>query len=86
MKDTISLILRGIIFGGAFGAKIGALISFRSSDPWTWISTMLFIGILVGLASCIGIALSSQLEKGTRNRKSMMAINSSEEKRVLLVK
>ena len=84
MRDTIALILRGILFGGAFGAKVGALVGMSGSDPWYWISTLMVTGILIGLACCFGIALGSQLEE--KKKKQSIIQNTSQEDNIQLVK
>lgn len=67
MKDTIILTLRGIIFGGAFGAKLGALIGFYSQETWAWIAALMITGVVVGLGFCALIIVSKrQTEKSTK--------------------
>ncbi len=55
MKDTISLIGRGLILGGGFGASIGQFFGGYTGDNWQLIGVMTIVGIVVGMASVLGI-------------------------------
>lgn len=55
MKYTVSLIGRGLILGGGFGASIGQLLGQHTENPWELTGQMAMIGIIVSLASVLGI-------------------------------
>lgn len=61
MKNLIETLTRGVVFGGAFGAKTGVLIGSFSQDVWTWITYLFFVGIVVGLIGSSVIVLNKVL-------------------------
>ena len=58
MKETLTLVARGLIFGGAFGASVGQYIGHYAGNQWQWTIGLLSIGVILGLLVCFGIAMS----------------------------
>ncbi|MFY0689283.1 MAG: hypothetical protein JXQ90_19085 [Cyclobacteriaceae bacterium] len=70
MKNTFSLLMRGIILGGGFGASFGQYLGTIAGDQSQMITNMMFFGMLIGIIACLGILSNSSTPDNQRKRNS----------------
>ena len=57
MTKMLTYLLRGLMIGGAVGAKLGLILSTQSADSWLLMSKLMIVGICASIPVSISLSL-----------------------------